>query len=1059
MAQLELFLLRDPRTLILASGPCCLVFKKPPQDASPLSVVVELLPRSEVDLDSAVLLNARVYGCLGVFRTGEETFLPMITSATNVGAPIRSFTGYGVEPVSRVLSVEFFCLTSATWDGQSSVTLDYTNQVDSFEDQVASTRPDLYEHPCAPVKKILSAGTFYYSSHFDLSTRLQARISRAEASNAAAAEKPREGDEPADESLFDTRFMWNSFLVKPLLDFRSSLPDNLKEVFDKHAFVVLAIQGYCGVYDITLGGFPAVLSVISRLGSKRAGTRFNVRGVDDDGSVANFVETETILRTQTTCFSYVQTRGSVPVFWEETGTPLAVKISVTRPLEASLPAFIRHFDDMMDTYESVHCINLLSSKDGEAALTSSYSAHLSTAGQIEERLRQHVSMTEFDFHAKSRLGGIESVKSQLASLIGDAEQQFGACLINVEKGGAGSLVIGQQGVFRTNCKDCLDRTNVVEDILSRFALENFMLSANPAWQGLDSVLWNAHRTLFAENGDALSKIYVGTGAINTSFTRSGKSSLAGLISNATKSVGRMYQSQFIDAGKQRAIDALLGNLASSQRVRVFNPINDLLHARLRERVQDFTSFEDVTLWVGTYNLNGKGPSSESLLPWFFPNSGPEPAMIVIGFQEIVPLTPAMVMATDPEKKPVEMTLADRPGKQSDYVLLRSGQLVGTALIVLIRVELANEIRNVEAATKKTGLKGMAGNKGAVAIRLEFRDTSFCFITAHLAAGHSNVDERNADYFTIAQGLHFSRGRNIASHDNVIWAADTNYRISLANEDVRHLAEADDYATLLESDQLLMSMRTRGVFSGYCEAPILFRPTYMYIDCELQKYDNFSDNYDTSEKQRIPAWTDRILYAGRDIDVNRYQRAELKTSDHRPVYALFRAKIRAVDIVKKTALRKELLADIVAHSPKEKLEDKLSRLTSELAVSSDLPPPSDDQQAWWNDADGSFKPLEPVTRPRNPAVTNPFDPTFFLKKAATAVPVVPPKPITKFDGNPAFSAVTLDEKVTNGDSLVNLDDHATTDRAHVAHTRQADAVGEKTLLDEQEEGELKSWQVI
>ncbi|KAM0792451.1 hypothetical protein ACM66B_005128 [Microbotryomycetes sp. NB124-2] len=1048
MAQLELYLIRDPRTLVLASGPCCLVFKKPPHDANLLSVVVELLPRSEVDLESAILLNARVHGCLGVFRMGEETFLPMITSATNVGVSARAFTGYGVEPISRVLSVDFFCLTSAAWDGQASGPLDYANHVDSFEDQVAtsSPRPDLYEHPCAPVRKILSAGTFYYSSHFDLSTRLQARIARAEASNPSAAEKPREGDEPADESLFDTRFMWNSFLVKPLLDFRTSLPDSLKEVFDKHAFVVLAIQGYCGVYDITLGGFPAVLSVISRLGSKRAGTRFNVRGVDDDGSVANFVETETILRTQSTCFSYVQTRGSVPVFWEEAGTPLAVKITVTRPIEASLPAFIRHFDDLMDTYDSVHCINLLSSKDGEAALTASYSAHLATASQIEDRIRQHVSMTEFDFHAKSRIGGIESVRSQLASSIGETEQHFGACLVNVEKDGAGSLVIGQQGVFRTNCKDCLDRTNVVEDVLSRFALENFVLSANPAWQGLDSALWNAHRTLFAENGDALSKIYVGTGAINTSFTRSGKSSLAGLISNATKSVGRMYQSQFIDAGKQKAIDALLGNLTSSQRVRVFNPINDLLHARLKDRAAEFTSSEDITLWVGTYNVNGKSPSSESLLPWFFPSSGPDPAIVVIGFQEIVPLTPAMVMATDPEKKRrweshIMQTLADRTGKQSDYVLLRSGQLVGTALIVLIKVELANEVRNVEAATKKTGLKGMAGNKGAVAIRLDFRDTSFCFITAHLAAGHSNVEERNADYFTIAQGLHFSRGRPIASHDNVIWAADTNYRISMTNDEVRALAEADDYASLLEADQLSMSMRSRGVFSGYFEAPILFRPTY--------KYDNFSDRYDTSEKQRIPAWTDRILYAGRDIDVNRYQRAELKTSDHRPVYALFRAKIRAIDVDKKSAIRKELLADIVAHSPKEKLDDKLTRLTNELSLSDDmLPPPSDDKQAWWNDADGSFKPLEPVAKARNPTVTNPFDPNYFLPNSAVGPPAIPPKPAIRRNPVPT----TDEKKPSDGHSLMKLDDESV---ASAAVARQRPTFGSHQKAPEKSLTELKN----
>lgn len=58
---------------------------------------------------------------------------------------------------------------------------------------------------------------------------------------------------------------------------------------------------------------------------------------------------------------------------------------------------------------------------------------------------------------------------------------------------------------------------------------------------------------------------------------------------------------------------------------------------------------------------------------------------------------------------------------------------------------------------------MSGNKGAVAIRLDYYDTDFCFITAHLAAGHSNIDERNADYNTIVNGLHFLRGKSIDSH--------------------------------------------------------------------------------------------------------------------------------------------------------------------------------------------------------------------------------------------------------------------------------------------------------
>lgn len=67
---------------------------------------------------------------------------------------------------------------------------------------------------------------------------------------------------------------------------------------------------------------------------------------------------------------------------------------------------------------------------------------------------------------------------------------------------------------------------------------------------------------------------------------------------------------------------------------------------------------------------------------------------------------------------------------------------------------------------QTGLRGMSGNKGAVGIRLEYHDTTFCFITAHLAAGHSNVVERNADYRTIVNGLHFLKGKTIDSHQSV-----------------------------------------------------------------------------------------------------------------------------------------------------------------------------------------------------------------------------------------------------------------------------------------------------
>lgn len=64
-----------------------------------------------------------------------------------------------------------------------------------------------------------------------------------------------------------------------------------------------------------------------------------------------------------------------------------------------------------------------------------------------------------------------------------------------------------------------------------------------------------------------------------------------------------------------------GNLATSRKVRIFNPIHDTLRARLRERASEFTTSEPTTIWVGTYNLNGKSPGEESLMDWMFPVDG------------------------------------------------------------------------------------------------------------------------------------------------------------------------------------------------------------------------------------------------------------------------------------------------------------------------------------------------------------------------------------------------------------------------------------------------------
>ncbi|TFK28875.1 phosphatidylinositol phosphate phosphatase [Coprinopsis marcescibilis] len=943
-----------------------LVFRAGEKDSQ---AVVEFLPKDEIDLRNLVRLSSRdVKGCLGLVCIENDLYIALVTSATEIGntRPSASVP----ESVAKIHEVSFYSLTSSVWD-EYSATNDGLISPDSIDASFRDTyvppsggNPAL-EHPCLPLSKILSSGSFYYAHDrlWDLSSRLSVRLSR----------KVRDSSSTHDMAAFDERFVWNEYIIRSLLDFRARLSEADRQDLDDCQFLILAIQGYVGVFTMGLpapptNGTPAVatLALISRLGWKRAGTRFNTRGIDDDGNTANFVETETIFSTDQHCVSYVQARGSVPLFWEQQGLQtFGHKIQITRP-HASQPAFERHFLQMMEEYGAIHAVNLLGQKENEALLTSTYARNLTTARQ---GLGDDLGITHFDFHNAVRLGGHDSVIRELRRVesILDHVDRFGFTMCDTD---SDDIVTDQKGVFRTNCLDCLDRTNFVQDILSRTTLEEYLQLVRREWLQ-SNTLWSHHRELWAENGDALSRTYAGTGALNTSYTRSGKRTLAGMISDATKSVSRAYINNFQDKDKQLAIDTFLGNLSNQRQVTIFDPVHDSIRDVLDQRLSEYSTTKQCTFFIGTWNVNGRHPS-ESLNDWLFPpqSSSTEPDMYVLGFQEIVPLTAQQILQTDPEKrlvweKKLFETLDRRPNKRSNYVLLRSEQLVGTALIILVKAELTAVIRNVEATTRKTGLRGMSGNKGAVGIRLEYYDTSFCFLTAHLAAGYLNTEERNADYRTITDNLHFLKGKTIQSHENVIWLADTNYRIELHNYSVRNLVESDDFDALLAADQLMHAMDNKQAFVGYEEGPILFRPTY--------RYDFGTDIYDTSEKMRIPAWTDRILYRGNQLDLALYSRAELKGSDHKPVFAIFRAEVRIIDPVKKAVLSQVLLESVASTQPGETLDEKLRKAVLPKLVG-DVPPPSSNDSAWWDQPKqpGGIIPLSEFPKLDSFNNRNPFD---------------------------------------------------------------------------------------
>lgn len=222
-----------------------------------------------------------------------------------------------------------------------------------------------------------------------------------------------------------------------------------------------------------------------------------------------------------------------------------------------------------------------------------------------------------------------------------------------------------------------------------------------------------HSSLWADNGDALSKIYAGTGALKSSFTRHGKMSLAGAFADVRKSATRLYVNTFADKARQNTIDILLGRLANQVSVDLYDPINDMVTAELNRRVAEYTSVRNIRIWAGTFNLNGRSEGATAdLSPWLLAlreEDGEDPTIVAVAFQEIVELSPQQIMSTDPKPRLVWEEAVKRclnsyseRFKRSKYVLLRSGQLVGAALLIYIRADALGDVKNVEGSVKKAG---------------------------------------------------------------------------------------------------------------------------------------------------------------------------------------------------------------------------------------------------------------------------------------------------------------------------------------------------------------------
>ncbi|KAL5557407.1 hypothetical protein UlMin_039643 [Ulmus minor] len=342
----------------------------------------------------------------------------------------------------------------------------------------------------------------------------------------------------------EPRFLWNNYMLEALIDNKLD------------PYLLPVIQGTFQHFQAAIGKDIIDVTLIARRCTRRNGTRMWRRGADSDGYVANFVETEQIMQLNGFTSSFVQVRGSIPLLWEQiVDLTYKPKFEILRQEEAA-KVVERHFLDLRKKYGSVFAIDLVNSHGGEGRLSQKF------ASAMQHIASDDVRYLHFDFHRICGHIHFERL-SILYEQIVDFLDKNGYLLLN-EKG---EKMKEQLGVVRSNCIDCLDRTNVTQSMIGRRMLES-QLRRLGIFGAEETIILHQNfddsfKILWANHGDDISLQYSGTPALKGDFVRYGKRTVNGILNDGWNSLARYYLNNFRDGAKQDAIDLQHGHYIAS----------------------------------------------------------------------------------------------------------------------------------------------------------------------------------------------------------------------------------------------------------------------------------------------------------------------------------------------------------------------------------------------------------------------------------------------------------------------------------------------------------------
>uniref|UniRef100_A0A4W3IVI7 Phosphatidylinositol-3-phosphatase SAC1 n=1 Tax=Callorhinchus milii TaxID=7868 RepID=A0A4W3IVI7_CALMI len=445
-----------------------------------------------------------VYGIMGTIRLVAGMYLIVITKKQKVG--------------------DMF--THPIWKATEFDIISYKKTVLHLTDmQMQDNKTFL-----AMLNGVLNTDGFYFSTSYDLTHTLQ-----------RLANTSPEFQEMSLLERADQRFVWNGHLLREF----AAQPE-------LHRFAVPVVHGFMLVKCCCVNGKYFDWIIISRRSCFRAGVRYYVRGIDSEGHAANFVETEQIVQYNGWKASLVQTRGSIPFFWSQRpNLRYKPKPQISKSMN-HMDGFQRHFDSQIISYGKQMAVNLVDQKGPEKGLEQAYSKMIASLANV--MVKYHA----FDFHkecSRMRWERLQILLDQVA----EQQDEFGYFLVDSE----GSILLQQEGVFRTNCIDCLDRTNVVQSLIAHRSVQSQLQRIGVLHVGQrieeQADFEKIYKSSWADNANACAKQYSGTGALKTDYTRTGKRTNWGLLMDGWNSMLRYYKNNFSDGFRQDSIDLFLGN--------------------------------------------------------------------------------------------------------------------------------------------------------------------------------------------------------------------------------------------------------------------------------------------------------------------------------------------------------------------------------------------------------------------------------------------------------------------------------------------------------------------